>query len=62
VRAGQRLVVITFIESHVANETDREMLFELGEVSALEGDKMHWASRMRLEVVRQNLTRRWSAS
>ena len=62
VRTGQRLVVITFIESYVGDETNREILFELGEVSALEGDKMHWASRMRLEVVRQNLTRRWSAS
>jgi PKHD-type hydroxylase len=60
VRAGERLVAITFIESFVAEEADRDILYELGEVSALEGDNMHWANRMRLEVVRQNLTRRWS--
>lgn len=61
VRSGKRLVVITFTESFVTDERDREVLFELGEVSALEGEKMHWASRMRLEVVRQNLMRRWSS-
>ncbi|KAF0184643.1 MAG: Fe2+-dependent dioxygenase [Hyphomonadaceae bacterium] len=61
VRSGERLVVITFIESFVVDEHHRSILFELGEVSALEGEKMHWASRMRLEVVRQNLTRRWSS-
>ena len=59
VRSGERLVAITFIESFVADEHHRSMLFELGEVSALEGEKMHPTSRMRLEVVRQNLTRRW---
>ncbi len=60
VRAGERLVAITFIESFVAEEADRDVLYELGEISAIEGDNMHWANRMRLEVVRQNLTRRWS--
>jgi PKHD-type hydroxylase len=59
VRAGERLVAITFIESFIPDEQDRLILYELGEISALEGDKMHWANRMRLEVVRQNLTRRW---
>jgi PKHD-type hydroxylase len=59
VRTGERLVVITFIESFIADEQDRLILYELGEISALEGDNMHWANRMRLEVVRQNLTRRW---
>lgn len=60
VRAGQRLVSLTFIESLVPDEQERAMLFELGEVSALEGDNMHWINRMRLEIVRQNLTRKWS--
>ncbi len=60
VRAGERLVGITFIESFVADEMKREVLYELGEVSALEGDNMNLINRMRLEVVRQNLTRRWS--
>lgn len=60
VRSGERLVAITFIESHVPEESDRDVLYELGEVSALEGANMHWANRMRLEIVRQNLTRRWA--
>lgn len=60
VRAGVRLVSLTFIESWVPDEQERGMLFELGEVSALEGDHMNGLNRMRLEVVRQNLTRKWS--
>ena len=62
VRSGERLVSITFIESVIQDERNREILYELGEVSALEGDNMHVANRMRLEVVRQNLTRRWSVN
>lgn len=60
VRSGARLVSITFIESMIPDEQERGMLFELGEVSALEGNVMNAVSRMRLEVVRQNLTRKWS--
>ena len=60
VNSGTRLVSLTFIESYVPDEQERTMLYELGEISALEGDNMHWLSRMRLEVVRQNLMRRWS--
>jgi PKHD-type hydroxylase len=60
VRSGQRLVSITFIESQIPDEQEREMLFELGEISALEGANMNWLNRMRLEIVRQNLTRKWS--
>ena len=61
VRRGERLVSITFIESLVVNEQDRWILFELGDISSLEGDNMDPANRMRLEVIRNNLTRRWSA-
>lgn len=60
VRSGVRLVSLTFIESQIPDEQARAILFELGEVSALEGDNMNWLSRMRLEVVRQNLTRKFS--
>lgn len=60
VRSGQRLVSITFIESEIPDEQERAVLFELGEISAIEGANMNWVSRMRLEVVRQNLTRKWS--
>jgi PKHD-type hydroxylase len=62
VTSGERLVSLTFIESYIADERDRAALFELGEISAIEGDRMHWLSRMRLELVRQNLMRRWSAN
>lgn len=60
VRSGVRLVSLSFIESFIPDEQERGMLFELGEVSALEGANMNGVNRMRLEVVRQNLTRKWS--
>ena len=60
VRSGQRLVSITFIESQIPDESERAAIFELGEVSALEGNNMNWVNRMRLEVVRQNLLRKFS--
>lgn len=62
VRRGQRLVSITFIESLIPNEYQRTQLYELGEVAALEGLKMAWENRVRLEAVRNNLLRLWSQS
>ena len=62
VTAGQRLVAITFMESLVPDEQDRNVVYELRDVLSLEGLKMDWASRVRMEVVLQNLTRRWSKS
>ena len=62
VRSGQRLVAITFIQSFIADEQRRHMLHELNEVAALEGLKMAWENRTRLEAVRNNLTRLWSTS
>lgn len=60
VRQGQRLVSITFIESLVADQHRRAQIYELNEIAALEGTKMNWESRVRLDVVRQNLLRMWS--
>ena len=60
VRSGQRLVSITFIESHVADQHQRMQVFELNEIAALEGLRMNPESRVRLDVVRQNLLRMWS--
>lgn len=60
VTAGQRFVSITFVESFIPDEYLRTQLYELNEVAALEGLKMSWESRIRLEVVRQNLERLWS--
>jgi PKHD-type hydroxylase len=62
VRRGQRLVSITFIESLVPDEFLRTQLYELNEVAALEGLRMAWENRVRLEAVRNNLLRLWSRS
>jgi PKHD-type hydroxylase len=62
VRRGQRLVSITFIESLIPDEFQRTQLYELSEVAALEGLKMAWSSRVRMEAVKNNLLRLWSKS
>ena len=60
VTAGQRLVSITFIESLIADLHQRTQVYELNEIAALEGNTLKWESRVRLDVVRQNLMRMWS--
>jgi PKHD-type hydroxylase len=62
VRRGQRLVSITFIESMIPDEFLRTQLYDLSEVAALEGLKMKWENRTRLEAVRNNLLRHWTRS
>lgn len=62
VRRGTRLVAITFIQSLVPDEFLRSQLYDLSEVAALEGLKMRWENRVRLDVVRNNLLRLWSRS
>jgi PKHD-type hydroxylase len=60
VTSGARLVMITFIESQIPDEVQRDLLYALGEVRALEGLKMDWGNRTRLEYVIANLLRMWS--
>jgi len=60
VKSGQRLVMITFIESLVPDEQERNTLVELKDVLSLEGLKISWSSRVRMEVVIQNLMRQWA--
>ncbi len=60
VRRGTRLVSITFIESMIPDEFLRTQFYELTEVAALEGLKMAWENRVRLDVVRNNLLRLWT--
>lgn len=60
VRSGERLVAITFIESLVADAHRRLQVYELNEVAALEGLRMEFHNRVRLDVVRQNLLRMWA--
>jgi PKHD-type hydroxylase len=62
VRSGERLVGLTFIESLIADSVLRELLYNLDEVAALEGLRMQWDNRMRLDYVRSNLRRMWSES
>jgi len=61
VRAGRRLVAITFIESLIADQFQRTQVYELNEIAALEGLTMKWENRVRLDVIRQNLMRMWSS-
>jgi PKHD-type hydroxylase len=60
VTAGARLVMISFIESQVPDEMQRDLIYSLGEVRALEGLKMDWHNRTQLEYVIANLLRMWS--
>ena len=60
VTAGERLVMIAFIESQIPDPAQRDLLYSLNEVRAAEGLKMDWRSRTRLEYVSSNLQRMWS--
>jgi PKHD-type hydroxylase len=60
VSSGERLVMITFIESQIPDQLQRDMLYSLGEVRALEALKMDWRNRTQLDYVIQNLHRMWS--
>ena len=60
VTSGERVVMITFIESQIPDQLQRELLYTLGEVRALEGLKMEWQNRTQIEFVIANLHRMWS--
>ena len=60
VTAGERVVSITFIESMIPDLQHRSLVYQLNEIAALEGSRMSWAGRVRLDVVRQNLIRMWA--
>ena len=60
VTAGERGVVISFIESQIPDQLQRDLLHALGEVRALESLKMDWRNRTQLDYVIQNLHRMWS--
>lgn len=62
VTRGERLVAITFMESQICDEKKRDLLYTLNEVAALEGLKMDWENRVRLEHVRHSLHCMWSTS
>lgn len=60
VTAGQRLSMFTFMESVIPNQMNRELLYTLNEVSALEGFNVSWENRTRLQFVIANLHRMWA--
>jgi PKHD-type hydroxylase len=60
VRSGARLVMITFIESQIPDQLQRDLLYSLGEVRAYEASKMEWRARTQLDYVVANLYRMWS--
>jgi PKHD-type hydroxylase len=60
VRSGQRLVMITFIESFIPDQTQREILWTLNEVNALEGFNISWENRTKLNFVSSSLHRMWA--
>jgi PKHD-type hydroxylase len=59
VTKGERLVAITFIQSRVQDPFERNLLYELNEVAALEGLSMDPSNFSRLQLVQQNLLRYW---
>ena len=59
VTKGERLVAISFIQSRIGDAVRRNLLFELNEIAALEGLKMAPENMSRLQLVRENLLRRW---
>ncbi|MBL8556751.1 MAG: Fe2+-dependent dioxygenase [Phenylobacterium sp.] len=59
VTRGERLCGITFIESDIVDRTGRELLFELNDILAREGDKLSWDARTRLSHVATSLHRQW---
>ena len=59
VTKGERLVAITFIQSRLPDPFRRNLLYDLNEVAALEGNTMDPQNFSRLQLVQQNLLRHW---
>ncbi|MEA3001715.1 MAG: PKHD-type hydroxylase [Sphingomonadales bacterium] len=59
VTRGERLAGITFIQSRIADQFRRDLLYELNEVAALEGLNMDPAHYARLQLVQRNLLHHW---
>lgn len=59
VTQGERLVAITFIQSRIADNFRRELLYELNEVAALEGLRMAPENFTRMQLIQASLLRYW---
>jgi PKHD-type hydroxylase len=62
VTTGERLVGITFMESRVPDQFQRELLYQLNDVIALEAFNVSWENRTRLNYVAGALARMWGSS
>lgn len=60
VTKGERHVAITFIQSQIADARKRDILYELNEVAALEGNNMEFENFTRLQALQNDLTRMWT--
>jgi PKHD-type hydroxylase len=60
VTKGERLCFFTFMESVIPDQVQRELLYSIYEVLALEGLSMKWENRTRLQHVASSLHRAWS--
>jgi len=60
VTEGRRLALFTFIESVIPDAAQRELLYLVYEVHALEGFNIHPENRTRLQHIASNLHRMWS--
>jgi PKHD-type hydroxylase len=59
VTTGERLVAITFIQSRIKDTFQRQLLYELNEIAALEGLNMRQENFTLLQLVQQKLYRHW---
>ena len=57
---GRRLSMFTFIESQIPDEAERELLYLVYEVHALEGFNIKPENRTRLQYIASRLHRMWS--
>lgn len=60
VTRGERIAAISFIESDVPDINQRDLLYELNEVAALEGNNMAFENYSRLQRIQYGLRRMWS--
>ena len=59
--SGERLVAITFIQSRIADIFKRDLVYQLNEVAALEGNNMSQENYARMQLVQFNLLRMWQS-
>jgi PKHD-type hydroxylase len=59
VTKGERLVAVTFIQSLVPDPFQRNLLYNLNEVAALEGLNMTQENFMQLQLIQNQLLRYW---